>query len=164
MPVKLSLTRARGRLLNALLAASALFALGAATAGAGASPSDSAPVQVGDSQAGNYLAALVAGADRDTAAAAVYLREALRADPRNPDLVERAFAADLADGDVADGFSLGDRLVARDPGNSLARLALAVRAIAEGQFVAARAQLGAGEAGKARDVTTSLLTVFAPPG
>ena len=164
MPVKLSLTRAGGRLFNALLATGVLIAAGATTAGAGASPSDSAAVVAGDSQAGNYLAALVAGADRDTTAAAVYSREALRADPRNPDLVERAFAAALADGDVASSFSLADRLIARDPSNSLARLALAARAIAEGQFVAARAQLGAGEAGKAHDVTTTLLIAWSYAG
>jgi len=160
VPAKLSLTRARRRLLNALLATGALFAAGAATAAPGATPSDSAFVRVGDSQAGNYLAALVAGADRDTTAAAVYFREALRADPRNPDLVERAFAAALADGNVADGFLLADRLIARDPNNSLARLALAVRAVGDGQFGAARAQLGAGEAGRAHDVTTTLLIAW----
>jgi tetratricopeptide (TPR) repeat protein len=163
-PVKLSPTRARGRLLNALFAASALFAIGATEAAASASPADSAALPIGDSQAGNYLSALVAGADRDTTAAAVYFREALRADPRNPNLVERAFAAALADGDVADGFSLADRLIARDPGNSLARLALAVRAIADGQFAGARAQLSAGEAGRAHDVTTMLLTAWSYAG
>ena len=91
-------------------------------------------------------------------------REALRADPRNVDLVERAFAAALADGDVADGFPLADRLIARDPGNSLARLALGARAIADGQYVAARAHLAAGDAGKAHDVTTTLLTAWSYAG
>ncbi len=164
MPAKFSLFRARRRLFDALLAIGALFAIGAAPAGAATSPADSVAVQVGDSQTGNYLAALVAGADRDTAAAAVYSREVLRADPRNPDLIERAFAAALADGDVTDSFPLADRLIARDPFNSLARLALAVRAISQGQFVAARAQLGAGEAGKAHDVTTTLLTAWSYAG
>ena len=49
------------------------------------------PFEVGDSPAGNYLAAVVAGADRDTVAAATFFREALRFDPRNKDLIERAF-------------------------------------------------------------------------
>ena len=144
------------------LAAAALLAVGAA--GAPPCADSEPPAEIGESQSGNYLAALVAGADRDTTAAAIYFREALRADPRNPDLVERAFAAALADGDVADGFSLADRLIARDPDNSLARLTLAVRAIAEGQFAAARAQLAAGEAGKAHDVTTTLLTAWSYAG
>jgi tetratricopeptide (TPR) repeat protein len=164
VPITHSPIRAGGRPLAALFVASALLAAGPAPAMASASPADSAAAPIGETQTGNYLAALVAGADRDTPAAAIYFREALRADPRNPDLIERAFAAALVDGDVANGFLLADRLIARDPGNSLARLALAVRAIAEGQFVAARAQLSAGEAGKAHDVTTTLLTAWSYAG
>jgi len=147
----------------------ALAAVGAGLVGAvetkaSTSPADTPPVEIGRSQSGNYLAALVAGADRDTNAAAIYSREALRADPRNVDLTERAFAAALADGDGADGFQLAERLVARDPNNSLARLALAARAISEGQFAAARLQLASGEAGKAHDVTTTLLTAWSYAG
>src|SRR5271155_2077305 len=44
------------------------------------------PFEVGESPAGNYLAAIVAGAERDTMAAATFSREALRADPRNTEL------------------------------------------------------------------------------
>ena len=121
---------ARAALLGALVAAGgALVGLAAAHA---PPPRPTSAGRDRPDQSGNYLAALVASADRDTAAAAVYFREALRADPRNVDLIERAFAAALADGDVANGFPLADRLIARDPGNSLARLALAARAIARG--------------------------------
>ena len=67
--------------------------------------------------------------------------QALRVDPRNPDLLERAFAATLSNGDEADANALAERLVARDPNNSLARLATAVHAIEQGQYAAARAQL-----------------------
>jgi len=165
VPTTLSRIRAGGRLVNVALLVFALGAAGTAEALASPSPADaSAPPPIGDTQAGNYLSALVAGADRDTPAAALYFREALRADPKNPDLIERAFAAALVDGDAATSFSLADRLVARDPTNSLARLALAVRAIGEGQFVAARAQLAAGEAGRAHDVTTTLLTAWSYAG
>ena len=53
----------------------------------------STPFEVSDSPAGNYLSALIAGADHDTTAAATFFREALRFDPRNPQLIERAFIA-----------------------------------------------------------------------
>jgi len=145
---------------SARLAASALFWLAIASAPVRADTSDSERLDVGQTQSGNYLSALVASADRDTAGAAVYYREALRADPRNMDLIERAFAAALSNGDMGPSYALADRLVTRDPGNSLARLALATRAIADGQYPAARAQLGAGDAGKAHDVTTTLLTAW----
>jgi tetratricopeptide (TPR) repeat protein len=124
----------------------------------------STPFDVGESQSGNYLAALVAGADRDTPAAATYFREALRADPRNPELIERAFAAALANGNMGDAFQLSDRLLMRDPNNSLARLAGAVRALADGQYAVARVQLAGGDAGKAHDVTTMLLTAWSYAG
>jgi tetratricopeptide (TPR) repeat protein len=156
--------RARPTLLRALLAAGSGLACLAAASASPAPPASTPPVQIGQTQSGNYLAAMVAGADRDTDAAAIFSREALRADPRNVDLVERAFAAALADGDVVNGFPLAERLVARDSQNSLARLALGARAIGEGQYVAARAQLAAGEAGKAHDVTTTLLTAWSFAG
>ena len=116
--------------------------------------------EIGQTSTGNYLAALIASDDRDSSAAARYYREALRFDPRNLDLTERAFAEALADGDGANGFPLAERLLARDPANSLARLALAVRSIGEGQYAAARTELAAGDAGKVRDVTTSLLSAW----
>ena len=161
MPDRLSPVSARTALLSALLATVAAVAsvTGAHASAAGAA-SDLPPVEIGRSESGNYLAALVAGADRDTSAAAIYSREALRGDPRNGDLTERAFAAALADGDAADGFSLAERLIAQDPSNSLARLALGARAISEGQYAAARAQFASGDAGRAHDVTTTLLNAW----
>src|SRR4249919_2762200 len=102
--------------LAALFLAGGLSAAGAA-ASAAVSETDagSQKLEIGDSQPGNYLSALIASADRDTLAAEVYYRESLRADPRNPDLLERAFAAALSNGDEASATSLGERLLARDP-------------------------------------------------
>jgi len=125
---------------------------------------DPSRFHIATTEPGNYLSAIVASADRDTEGAAFYFREALRADPHNIDLVERAFAATLANGDAHESFGLADRLAARDPANSLARLALAARAFINGQYPAARAQIAAGDAGKARDVTSLLLTGWAYAG
>ena len=137
---------------------SVFFAVGA-SAVAAAVDSASEPLEIGQSQPGNYLAGLIASSDRDTSSAEVYYREALRVDPRNADLIERAFAAALANGDEQNATALGERLLARDPGNNLARLATAVHAIEEGQYAAARAQLASGDA-RSRDVTAALLTAW----
>ena len=51
--------------------------------------------------------ALIASADRDSASAEAYYREALRIDPRNPDLLERTFAAALSNGDEQTADMLG---------------------------------------------------------
>jgi tetratricopeptide (TPR) repeat protein len=129
-----------------------------------ASTPDAEGFPVATSEPGNYLSATIASADRDTAAASLYYREALRADPQNLDLVERAFAAALAAGDARSAYALADRLAARDPANALARLALAVRAFSNGQYPAARAQIAAGDAAHGRDVTSALLTAWAFAG
>jgi tetratricopeptide (TPR) repeat protein len=118
------------------------------------------PFEVGESPAGNYLAALVAGAERDTGAAATFFREALRFDPKNPKLIERAFVAALSNGNMRDAFSLADRLIAREPENSLANLALGVQAIKNKQFASARAHFVKGGAGQQRDITATLLTAW----
>lgn len=150
-------------LLRSVLSAAALSALAQplnCDAAFAATPPPDAKFAIGDSQSGNYLSALVAGADRDSGAAELYYRETLRADPRNLELLEHAFASALATGDAPGAFPLAERLIARDPSNSLARLALASRAIVDGQWPLARTQLSAGDAGKARDVTTSLLVAW----
>jgi tetratricopeptide (TPR) repeat protein len=121
-------------------------------------------LEIGESQPGNYLSALIASADRDTSAAEVFYQEALRVDPRNPDLLERAFAAALSNGDEAIASSLGERLLTRDPNNNLARLAIAVRDIEQGQFASARARLASADAMRGRDVTTALLTAWSFAG
>jgi tetratricopeptide (TPR) repeat protein len=147
-----------------LLAVGLSAAGGAASAAVPETDPGSDKLEIGDSQPGNYLSALIASADRDTLAAEVYYREVLRADPRNPDLLERAFAAALSNGDEPGADALAERLLARDSGNSLARLSIAVHDIEQGQFAAARAHLAIGEAMRARDVTTALLAAWSYAG
>jgi tetratricopeptide (TPR) repeat protein len=136
----------------------------AALAAATPTEAGSEKLDLADSQPGNYLSALIASADRDTPAAEVYYREALRADPRNSDLIERAFAAALSNGDEPSANSLGERLLMRDSNNNLARLAIAVHDIEQGQFAAARAHLASADATRVRDVTTALLTAWCYAG
>ncbi len=143
-----------------LLAASLSVGGGVATAAVSETDAGAEKLEIGDSQPGNYLSALIASADRDTLAAEVYYREALRADPRNSDLLERAFAAALSNGDEQSANALAERLLMREPSNSLARLAMAVHDIEQGQFATARAHLASGEATRTRDVTTALLTAW----
>jgi tetratricopeptide (TPR) repeat protein len=151
--------------LGALFLAGGLSAAaGAASAAVSETDPGSQQLQIGDSQPGNYLSALIASADRDTSAAEVFYRESLRADPRNPDLLERAFAAALSNGDEPSADALAERLLVRDSNNSLARLSLAVHDIEQGQFAAARVHLGSGDATRSRDVTSALLTAWSYAG
>jgi Flp pilus assembly protein TadD len=137
---------------------------GAASAAAVQTEAGSVNLEIGDSQPGNYLSALIATADRDTPAAELYYREALRSDPRNPDLLERAFAAALSNGDEPSAAALGQRLLTRDPTNNLARLAIAVHDIEQAQYAAARAHLVGADPTRTRDVTTALLIAWSYAG
>lgn len=119
------------------------------------------PFDISMSPAGNYLSALSAGAQRDTAAAATYFREALRHDPRNAELMERAFVAALANGNMDDAFSLADRLVKRDARNGLAHLVLGIRAMKQKKYQQARTSFAnGGGGGRQRDVTATLLSAW----
>lgn len=109
---------------------------------------------------GNYLAAYVAGRARDAAAAAAYYRAALSEDPKNRDLMDRAFIAFLANNDMPEAFRLADQLLVRDPTNNLAHLAVGVRDFQEGKFNAARKQFSAGSRKSAPDLGATLLTAW----
>ena len=129
-----------------------------------AQPVSSSPYPAADSLEGNYLSAYIAGSARDTVAAAVFYREALREDPNNPELMERAFVSLLADGDVSGSQRVAERLLVRDPNNALAQLTLAVRALKAKQFASARTVLARGARGRAADVTATLLTAWSYAG
>ena len=117
-----------------------------------------------DSLEGNFLSAYIAGVSRDTEAAALFYREALREDPRNPELLERAFLALLADGDLNAAARAAEKVAARVPGNGLAQLTLGVRALKGKQFATARTFLSPGGRGRAADLTATLLTAWSWAG
>jgi tetratricopeptide (TPR) repeat protein len=112
------------------------------------------------SPAGNYLAARHAGTQRDATAAAAYYRAALRTDPRNPVLLERAFLSVLVDGDVDEAVKLADRITQVDKTNRVARLVLGVRALKQKQYQTARQQLAQSVRGPIADLTATLLTAW----
>ena len=64
--------------------------------------------------AGSYLAARHAGTERDSATAAAYYLNVLKADPRNVDLLGRTFLSVLTDGDIDEAGKLADRLIQVD--------------------------------------------------
>ncbi len=116
------------------------------------------------SPTGNYLAARHAGAQRDASAAALYFRAALRTDPRNPELLERAFLASLAEGDMEDAIRLAERIVQIDRSDRIARLVLGIRALKFKQYAAARQQFAQATKGPITDLTTAILSAWALEG
>jgi tetratricopeptide (TPR) repeat protein len=117
-----------------------------------------------DNPAGNYLAARHAGVERDAAAAADYYLKVLKTDPRNADLLSRAFLSMLTDGDVEQAAKLADKVLQVDRTDRIARLVVGVRALKQKQYAAARQNLSLSIHGPVTDLTAALLSAWASYG
>lgn len=115
----------------------------------------------GSSASGSYLAARHAGQERDAEAAAAYYRSAIRKDPSNTDLVERAFLSLLIGGEVGEAAKLGDRVLKLDKNNRVARLVVGVGALKSKQYVSARTSVNQSVRGPITDLTATLLSAWA---
>ena len=113
---------------------------------------------------GNYLAARTANVDRDAATAAAYYTAALNADPKNTDLMELAFYAELASGNIERAVTLAERLLAIDHTNKNARLILGVHALKNKQYKEARAQFAQAGRDPITNLTVTLLSAWASYG
>ena len=113
---------------------------------------------------GSYLAARHAGVARDAAAAATYYRAALRGDPRNPELLSRAFMAVLQNGEIDEAVRLAERLLQVDKNERVARLVLGVRAIKQKQYSTARQHLAQSVRGPITDLAATLLQAWTNVG
>ena len=116
------------------------------------------------SPAGNYLAARHAGTERDAMAASAYYRAALRADSKNPVLLERAFLSVLVDGEVDEAVKLAERIVQFDKTHRVARLVLGVRALKQKQYQVARQHIAQSVRGPIADLTATLITAWTMQG
>lgn len=118
------------------------------------------PTYLRTSVSGSFLAARHASVERDAAAAATYYRTALRGDPRNSELLSRAFLAVLASGEVDEAVKLAERLVRVDKNDRIARLVLGVRAIKQKHYVSARQQLTHTMRAPVADLVGTLLSAW----
>jgi tetratricopeptide (TPR) repeat protein len=116
------------------------------------------------SPAGNYLAARHASVERDAVSASAYFRAALRADPKNPVLLDRTFLSVLVDGEIDEAAKLAERLVQVDKTQRLARLVLGVRALKAKQYPAARTHIAQSVRGPIADLTATLISAWAQQG
>ena len=150
----------------AVLALAGLIAL-PATLCAQASPQAQAPTQqdlARLSPAGNYLAARHAGSERDARSASAYYRAALRSDPKNPVLLERAFLSVMIDGEIDEAVRLAERVVQSDKTNRMARLVLGVKALKAKQYQVARQHISQSVRGPIADLTATLITAWTQLG
>lgn len=114
--------------------------------------------------AGNYLAARHASVERDAGAAAAFYRQALRADPKNPELLDRAFISTLADGDIDEAVKLAEKILQADKSNRVARLVVGVRALKQKHYAAAQQNINQSVRGPITDLVAALLSGWAAMG
>jgi tetratricopeptide (TPR) repeat protein len=114
-----------------------------------------------ENAAGSYLAARHAGAERDAGAAATYYLNVLKLDPRNPDLLSRAFLSVLTDGDVDGAGKLADRVLAADHTDRIARLVIGIRELKQKRYAQAQQDFAQSVRGPVTDLAASLLSGWA---
>src|SRR5881227_2555822 len=114
--------------------------------------------------AGSYLAARHASVERDAASAAAFYRSALRADPKNNELLDRAFISSLADGDIDDAVKLADRILTIDKSNRVARLVVGVRDLKTRKYASAQSNINQSVRGPITDLVATLLSGWANYG
>jgi tetratricopeptide (TPR) repeat protein len=115
-------------------------------------------------ESGSYLAARHANVEHDAASAAAFYRSALRADPKNNDLLDRAFISSLADGDIEEGVRLAERILVIDKSNRVARLVLGVRDLKAKKYAAAQININQSIRGPITDLVATLLSGWASYG
>jgi tetratricopeptide (TPR) repeat protein len=113
---------------------------------------------------GSYLAARHASIERDASSAAAFYRSALRTDPKNNELLDRAFISSLADGDIEEAVKLADRILLVDKSNRVARLVIGVRDLKQKKYATAQANINQSIRGPITDLVATLLSGWASYG
>src|ERR1700722_10073701 len=113
---------------------------------------------------GSYLAARHASVDRDASSAATFYRSALRTDPKNNELLDRAFISSLADGDIEEAVKLADRILTVDKSNRVARLVIGARDLKQKKFPTAQPNINQSIRGPITDLVATLLSGWASYG
>src|SRR2546429_4930289 len=113
---------------------------------------------------GSYLAARHASVERDASSAATFYRSALRTDPKNNELLDRAFISSLADGDIDEAVKLAERILTMDKSNRVARLVVGVRDLKVKKYATAQLNINQSIRGPITDLVATLLSGWASYG
>src|ERR1700685_2819353 len=118
----------------------------------------------GRTTSGSYLAARHASVERDATSAATFYRSALRTDPKDNELLDRAFISSLADGDIDEGVKLADKILTIDKSNRVARLVVGVRDLKAKKYASAQLNINQSIRGPITDLVATLLSGWAAYG
>ncbi len=105
-----------------------------------------------------------AGTYRDAEHAYADYVSALRLDPGNTDLLDRAFITAVASGKVDEGSALAARILSIDKSNRIARLVVGVQALKQKNYSAAVTNINQSIRGPITDLVAALLSAWARYG
>src|ERR1700744_3530817 len=114
--------------------------------------------------AGSYLAARHASVERDASSAAAFYRSALRSDPKNSELLDRAFISSVADGDIDEAVKLAEKILTVDKTNRVARLVVGVQDLKQKKYSPAQLNINQSIRGPITDLVATLLAAWASYG
>ena len=117
-----------------------------------------------DSATGSYLAGQQALTQLRTPDAVKYFRNAALEAYRNPAVLDRAFIAYAADGDIEDSVDMARRLLDVEPNNDMARLVIATEALKQRRYDAAIKGLDKLGSDTFEGITGSILRAWAQVG
>jgi len=147
-------------ILTRLVAASGLAALALAVPALAEDVAFKGP----DSATGDYLAGQQALTELRTHEAASFFRTAAAGQWTNPLVVDRAFVALAADGQIDDAADMAKHILELEPDNDMAKLVLATQAFKQRRYDAAVAGLAQLDAQTFEGVTGSILKAWALTG
>ena len=89
------------------------------------------------SKYGSYLAGRFAANERDASAAALYYDRALKFDPDNPEILERALISEVAGGDIDGAAAHAEQLTSKSPTARMPHLVIGIKAFRDGGYAKA---------------------------
>jgi tetratricopeptide (TPR) repeat protein len=110
---------------------------------------------------GSYLAGRYAASERDSSAAAHYFDKALKFDPGNSELLERAVMSEVAEGDLDAAVDHAENLIKSAPSARIARLIIGVRAMRDGGYEKARIEFEQVSGNAAAEIAARLGLAYA---
>src|SRR5947209_6049688 len=113
---------------------------------------------------GSYLAARHASVERDANSASAFYLSALRSDPKNNELLDRAFISSVADGDIDEAVKLAERILTIDKTNRVARLVVGVHDLKFKKYATAQTNIDQSIRGPITDLVATLLSGWAAYG
>ncbi len=110
---------------------------------------------------GSYLAGRFASGERDANAAARYYDRALKFDPDNPEILERALISEVAGGDIDGAATHAEQLTAKSPTARMPHLVVGIKAFRDGGYAKAFDEFSAITGNAAAEIASQLGKAYA---